>query len=94
MSERKIEFDAECFGTVDKETKESCRACDYSKQCKTFKPKLTELKEGAVGDHLKAEQDKEQRIINNKKRKRNQLIISFVLFIILIIVFVQVSKNN
>ena len=44
MSEQKIESNIDCFGTIDKEKKESCKTCDNSKMCEIFKPKLAEHK--------------------------------------------------
>lgn len=59
------EFKADCFGTVDKEKKEGCRTCSYSKECETFKPQL-----------IKRSQKAAQASFNNYKKEHDEAVLA------------------
>ena len=94
MTEQKIEFDAECFGTIDKEKKTSCHACNYSEQCTEFKPKLAELKEAAVQGHIDERKQEKKRIADKKEADQNHTLVSLIVFAVLLIVFWLVYKGQ
>ena len=94
MAEQKIEFDAECFGTIDKEKRESCKACNYSEQCTEFKPKLVALKEEAVQDHINDRKKEKQIIADKKEADQNHKLVSLIVLIVLGIVFWLVFKGQ
>jgi hypothetical protein len=43
MTRKEIKPNIDCFGTVDKKSKESCKQCSNSEMCKSFKPRLAQL---------------------------------------------------
>jgi len=94
MTEQKIEFDAECFGTIDKEKKASCNACNYSKQCTEYKPKLAELKEAAVQGYIDDRKKEKRRIADKKEAEQNHTLVSLIVFAVLVIVFWLVYKGQ
>ncbi len=40
MATHKKDFDPDCFGTINKETKDICNHCAYSEECEEFKEPL------------------------------------------------------
>ena len=94
MVEQKIEFDAKCFGTIDKEKKESCNVCNYSEQCTEFKPKLAELKEAAVQGHVDGRKKQKKKMADEKEAHQNHTLVSLIVLAVLGIVFWLVFKGQ
>ncbi len=92
--EQKIEFDADCFGTIDKENKESCSHCNYSDQCSQFKPKLAEIKEAAVQNHLDKKQQEKQKMADEKTAHQNHMLVSLIIFLVIGLVFWMLLKGE
>ena len=93
MTKQKIEFDAECFGTIDKEKKAHCNHCDYSEQCTEFKPKLVELKAAAVENYKNDRKQQKQKIADKKEAEQNHILVVLIVFAVLAIVFWLVLKS-
>ena len=86
----KTEFDPDCFGSIDKEKKASCRDCAYSDECEMYKEplkqKLAKAAEKGRSDYMYEEHER-------KTTTMSKLIAYSLTIIILLVVFLNIFSG-